>query len=190
MLTMRFAHEAREEKVGTIFVHRIGNGSSYLSKILFVPRAALAARAMHAALHFNMFWAMMSYMSFPIVLLRLAGVRVPYLLTLQDGDPFTRVFRRWFILPFRPLLSIGFRNATTISAISTYLATWAKDMGYRGKVTVIPNGADLTQFTLGIHPAFLSGGIVNLVTSSRLVQKTDSMRSSGRWCSSLKMFNL
>jgi len=64
MLTMRFAHESAEEKVGTIFVHRIGNGSSYLSKILFVPRAALAARAMHAALHFNMFWAMMSYMSF------------------------------------------------------------------------------------------------------------------------------
>lgn len=171
LLTMRFAGEAREEKIGNVFVHRVGNGSSYLSKILFVPRAALAARQMHRALHFDAFWAMMSYMLFPIVLLRFMGMRVPYLLTLQDGDPFSRIFNRWFILPFRPLLSIGFRRATAVSALSTYLAVWAKRMGYRGEVAVIPNGADLMRFTASSHPMLETAGVVNLVTASRLVHK-------------------
>ena len=171
MLTMNFGGEAKEEKIGNVVVHRLGNGGSYFSKILFVPRAARAARAMHAALHFDAFWAMMSYMLFPIVLLRFGGGQVPYVLTLQDGDPFSRIFSRWFILPFRPLLSAGFRNANAVTALSTYLAVWAKKMGYRGEVVVVPNGADLTQFISGAHPQIETGGIVNLVTSSRLVRK-------------------
>src|SRR6185369_13555900 len=108
--------------------------------------AAKAARAMHDALHFESFWAMMSYMAWPIALARMKGVRVPYLITLQDGDPFEHVFNRWYILPFRPLLSFGFRRATRISAISTYLDTWAKRLGYKRQVTIVPNGADLTKF--------------------------------------------
>ncbi len=171
MLTLNFGGEAKEERIGNVFVHRIGNSSSYLSKILFVARAARAARAMHSALHFNAFWAMMSYMLFPIALLWLLSVRVPYVLTLQEGDPFEHTFNRWFILPFRPLLSIGFKNASAVQAISTYLAKWAKRMGFKKEVAVIPNGADLTQFTIGAHPAVETGGVVNLVTSSRLVYK-------------------
>src|SRR6185369_5515913 len=146
MLTMNLGGQPKEEQLGNVTVHRLGTGGSYLSKILYVPRAAFAARAMHEALRFDAFWAMMSYMTFPIVVGRLIGVRVPYALTLQDGDPFTHIFRRWFILPFLPLLMYGFRKAAAISALSTYLAAWAKEIGYRGSVSVIPNGADLTRF--------------------------------------------
>lgn len=171
MLTLNFGGEATEEQVGNITVHRLGTSASYLSKILFVPRAARAARAMHAALRFDAFWAMMSYMVFPIVLGRFKGLKVPYVLTLQDGDPFTHIFRRWFILPFIPLLSYGFRSAAAITALSTYLARWAKQLGYRGEVRVVPNGADLTLFIESAHSELETAAVVNLVTASRLVHK-------------------
>ncbi|MHB8710664.1 MAG: hypothetical protein ACYC6X_03925, partial [Minisyncoccota bacterium] len=34
MLTLNFGGEAMQEKIGNVFVHRIGNGASYFSKIL------------------------------------------------------------------------------------------------------------------------------------------------------------
>jgi len=174
MLTLNFGEELQEEKIGNIFVHRIGNSASYLSKILFIPRAARAARALHRIYHFDAFWAMMSYMLFPIVLLRLSGVRVPYLLTLQEGDPWQHMFNRWFILPFRPLLSSGFRNASAVQAISTYLSQWAIKMGYRGEVAIIPNGVDIVYFANAQHvkhQVFDTSDTVTLVTTSRLVHK-------------------
>jgi glycosyltransferase involved in cell wall biosynthesis len=172
LLTLNFGADAREEKIGTVFVHRIGNSNSYLSKILFIPRAARAARAMHRALHFDASWAMMSYMLFPIVLLRWRGVRVPYLLILQEGDPWEHMFGRWFILPFRFLLSIGFKNASAVQAISIHLAHWARNMGYRGEVSVIPNGVDIAHFarvSQSVQHQVLD--TATLVTTSRLVHK-------------------
>lgn len=174
MLTLNFGGEPHEEKIGNVIVHRIGNSASYLSKILFIPRAARAARAMHAALHFDSFWAMMSYMVLPIALMRLRGVRVPYLLTLQDGDPFSQVFNRWFILPFRPLLSYGFRNATLVSTISTYLSGWARQLGYGGEIALVPNGANIAHFSQPVKaPDELSrkSDQIWLVSTSRLVTK-------------------
>ncbi len=171
VLTLNFGGEIREEKIGNVIVHRVGNGASYLSKILFIPRAAYAARALHVSLRFDAFWAMMSYMLFPIVFLRFVGLRVPYLLTLQEGDPWKHMFSRWFILPLRPFLSIGFRNASAVSAISTYLGQWATHMGFNGRVAVIPNGVDLNRFINLPHPPFVVADTVNLVTASRLVHK-------------------
>ena len=167
MLTRRICGEAREERIGNILVHRVSGGPSYLSKVLFVPRAALAARALHRLHRFDAFWAMMSYMLFPIVLLRWAGVRAPYLLTLQEGDPFERVFNRFRILPFRPIIRSGFRHARAVQTISTFLAAWAKRAGFERQADVIPNGVDIQKFegTVVVHD-----GVV-LVTTSRLVRK-------------------
>lgn len=115
---------------------------------------------------------MMSYMLFPIVLLQLLGIRVPYLLTLQEGDPWEHMFSRWFILPFRPLLPAGFRRAAKIQAISTYLAAWARRMGYQGETSIIPNGADIERFAVAeaTHIGKKEGEII-LVSTSRLVHK-------------------
>jgi glycosyltransferase involved in cell wall biosynthesis len=171
LITLRFGLKDAREKIGNVFVHRIGNGASYLQKILFLPRAARAARALHRMHHFDAFWAMMSYMLFPIVLLRLDGIRVPYLLSLQEGDPWEHMFGRWFILPFRSLLRNGFKNATAVQAISTYLAQWARRMGYQNEVLIIPNGVDVTRFAHVEHRALDISGEVTLVTTSRLVHK-------------------
>jgi len=171
MVTMRFsAADAREEKIGNSTVHRVGNGSSYLQKILFIPRAAAAAARWHRAQPFDAFWAMMSYMLFPIVLLRFTGLRNPYLLTLQEGDPWEHMFSRWFILPFRPLLSYGFKHASAVQTISTYLAAWARRMGYQGEASIIPNGVDVVYFGNGQHQV-LAKKEMTLVTTSRLVHK-------------------
>ena len=170
LITLRFKDEAREETIGTVTVHRVGNGSSYLGKVLFAPRAAFRAARLHRERPFDAFWAMMSYMLFPIVLLRFRGIRVPYLLTLQEGDPFAHTFNRWFIFPFRPLLSMGFREASAIQSISNYLAVWAERMGFRGSVAVISNGVDAARFAQA-HTRPLSPREVILVTTSRLVHK-------------------
>jgi len=92
---------------------------------------------------------------------------VPYVLTLQEGDPWEHMFSRWFILPFRPLLSYGFRHASTVTALSNYLAKWARHMGYTRPVEIVPNGVDIQRFS-GVSVAH--EGTV-LITTSRLVHK-------------------
>lgn len=170
LITLRFNGEPPEEKIGNVFVHRVGRGGSYLEKVLFVPRAASLARELHAQRSFDAVWAMMTYMVLPVALLRLSGARIPYLVNLQDGDPFGSVFRRWFILPLRPLLLYGLRRASVIVPISSYLGEWAAKVGYRGQVEVIPNGVDLSHFT-HTHTHARSMENLTLITTSRLVYK-------------------
>ncbi len=143
MITLLFDKSApREEKIGNIHVHRVGFGGAYLSKVLFVPLSALTARSLDKKLHFDALWSMMTYMLMPVALVRALGVRAPSILTLQDGDPYDKVFKRWFILPAVPLLNYGFRNASMVQVISKYLGTWPKKRGYSGKVELIHNGAN------------------------------------------------
>ena len=181
MVTHRFDREAaREEKIGNVTVHRVGFGGAYLSKILFVPLAALKARSLDKQLHFDALWAMMTYMLMPVVVVRMFGVRAPHVLTLQDGDPYEKVFERWFIRPVTPLLDYGFRTAAVIQVISKYLATWPVRRGYRGEVVLVKNGAnpndleqafsqmeiDKTKKELGKKE-----GDIFLVNTSRLVHQ-------------------
>ncbi|MBX4192601.1 glycosyltransferase family 4 protein [Candidatus Parcubacteria bacterium] len=147
LVTLRFGKERRTEQLGNVTVHRVGWGPSYFAKILFVPLAALKAARLNRTLKFDGFWAMMSYMTFPIALMRLFGNKTPYLLTLQDGDPFERVFERPHIKPFLPLLRYGFKNATLVQTLSTYLVDWAHTLGYEGAVEVVPNGVDAKHFS-------------------------------------------
>jgi 1,2-diacylglycerol 3-alpha-glucosyltransferase len=185
MVTLSFDPSAqREEKIGNVHVHRIGFGGVYVSKILFIPLAALKARTLHARLKFDGMWAMMTYMLFPLVLARFLGLMVPYVITLQDGDPYSKVFGRWFIKPALPILDYGFRHATVVQAISEYLAEWAPKRGYPGRVVVIPNGAsiesaqeypkaELDELRSKLN---VSDGQIILLTVARLVhQKAQDM---------------
>lgn len=143
MITLLFDRTApREELIGHVHVRRIGFGGAYLSKIFFIPFAALKARALNKQHHFDALWAMMTYMLLPVVFSRVVGVRAPHVLTLQDGDPYEKVFKRWFIRPIAPLLDYGFRTASVIQAISIYLATWPARRGYKGLIELIYNGAN------------------------------------------------
>src|SRR3989344_2308882 len=182
MVTLRFAKRyPKFEKIGNVNVHRIGGGLGYLGKILFIPLAALFARKLQKANKYNAFWAMMTYMVLPITLMRLLGNRTPYLLTLQDGDPFTHVFNRVRIMIWKPLLSYGFRHATKVQTISNFLAGWPREMGYKGEVEVVPNGVDVERFTRTYPQDNVSHetkkeigkkeGQIILISTSRLVKK-------------------
>ena len=147
LITHLFEKNApRMEKIGRVTVHRVGLGNAYLSKILFVPLAALKARVLHTKLKFSGMWAMMTYMLMPLVLARFIGVKVPYALTLQDGDSYEKVFGRWFIKPALPLIDAGFKHAKIIQVISEYLGSWPAKRGYHGQVVLIRNGANPKNF--------------------------------------------
>ena len=68
---------ARVETISAVTVHRVGFGSAYVSKILFVPLAALKARSLHKKHTFTGMWAMMTYMLMPLTLARFIGVKIP-----------------------------------------------------------------------------------------------------------------
>ena len=193
LITYRFDSALpRVERIGNVTVHRIGFGkkhisigetfniSMYLGKILYVPLAALRARQLQRTYTFTGYWAMMAYMTFPIVLLRFVGVRVPYVLTLQEGDPFEHVFKRWYIRAVSPLLLRGIRSATKVQAISSFLLAWALNAGFKREGTVIPNGVDTAHFARAFSPGEITEeknrlhkaqDDIFLVTTSRLVHK-------------------
>lgn len=162
MITLRFdSAQPKEERIGNVFVHRIGFGkrgatatetyglSFYALKILFIPLAAWKAFRLDRAHAFDGAWAMMSYMLFPIALMRLFALRIPYVLTLQEGDPFDHTYNRWYIAPLASLLRTGFRNAAVVQSISTFLAQWALRFGFTGPLEVVPNAVDVSYFA---HP--------------------------------------
>ena len=180
MITLCFDNEPSEEKIGNVHVHRTGIGSTYISKILFVLQAVSRAIELHKKHHFEGIWAMMSYMLIPVVILRMRGLSLPYALTLQEGDTYEHMFNRLRVLPFLPLLSSGFKNATIVQTISNYLSGWARRRGYKENIEVIPNGYDTWWFTeydfnLDRTKFWKNNGINDkgtiLITTSRLVHK-------------------
>lgn len=182
----------RKEKVGNVLVHRVGIGVTFNSvedthrwalyplKILFVPFAVFKALRLQKYYKYDEFWAMMTYMLFPIVLMRFLGIKVPYILSLQEGDPFEHMFGRLRILPFKWILLQGFKKADRMQTISTYLAQWGTAMGFHGKPVVIPNGVDIQVFSKEYPRRELETlkqklekkvNSVFLITTSRLVRK-------------------
>lgn len=185
LITLLFERAApREETIDHVHVHRVGFGGLYLSKIFYVPLAALKALSLHRKHRFDALWSMMTYMLFPVMLAKAIGVRVPHILTLEDGDPYEKVFGRSFIRPFAWILDRGFKTAAAVQSISQYLATWPPLRGYQGPISVIPNGASIpvTQEYPAEELAALTKkvgkkeGDIFLITVGRLVhQKAQDM---------------
>ncbi len=193
LITLRFDSTLpAESKEGNVHVHRIGYSAPSigvsqtfslrftLAKVFFIPRAAWKAWRLHQIHQFDGAWAMMSYMQFPLALLRLFGIKIPYAITIQEGDPFEHVFKRWRVRMFKPLLSYGFTHAVAISTISTFLAEWAKRLGFSGPIQVIPNAVDTDNFMRDVPQTQINDiadtlekkmGDVFLITTSRLVHK-------------------
>ena len=143
MITLRFEpHAPAIEQIGNILVHRVGSGGGRFAKVFFLFQAALKARTLHAQEKFTGLWGLMTYMSIPITFARMLGVRVPYVMTLQDGDPYDKVFNRKSIRPFVPFINWGFRRASVFQVISDHLAAWPATRGYMGPVVKIFNGAN------------------------------------------------
>ncbi len=181
----------KEEKINDVFVYRIGWGrgdsrlkaaTSFaltLSKYLFPFWASLKAARLHRSIRFDFIWSIMaSYSGFAALFFKFLHPKVPFVLTLQEGDPIDHVRERVGI--FMPLYKKIFARADIIQAISKFLAGFAEKMGYRKKPIVIPNGVDLENFSKDLsidEPVSLKKELgkrdkeVFLVTASRLVKK-------------------
>jgi glycosyltransferase involved in cell wall biosynthesis len=172
MVTVRFGNSPIYEKIGNINVHRIkASRFERLNKYLFVFSGALLASRLASRHKYDAIWSIMAfYVGFSALLFKITHPRIPFLLTLQEGDPIDYMKRKVGIL--YPFLKLVFKKSDRIQAISNYLADWAKSMGALCPVTVIPNGVDVERFINSDHKQpFDVGNSMWIITTSRLVEK-------------------
>ncbi len=161
------------EKIGPINVYRVGFGTTrYFNKIWYVPAAFIKAVRLNHQKKYDLSWAMMSYMGFPALFLKWFS-KVPYVVTLQEGDSVEHIIGRWHIRAVSFFYKRIFKNTSVVQAISQYLGDFARSMGYEGRLEVIPNGVDLRRFKIQ-ESGFKNGTEREntvLITTSRLVEK-------------------
>lgn len=145
MVTLRFDKTLPSfQKIGNINVHRV------ISPKLFFPFLAyFKALVLHRKNKYDIIWSMMAGRNgFAALFFKLTHKKVKFLLTLQEGDrlsyPKERAGFLWFVVGgfFKKI----FTKADFIQVISKYLERWARDMGYKGEMEVVPNGADIEKF--------------------------------------------
>lgn len=192
MVTLRYDSSLPEvEQIGNVLVHRIGftrenptprdlkKWPLHLNKYLYQFLAYRRAHALHLEHQYDSVWSMMAHSTaVPTALFNLSHRKVPFVLTLQEGDDLAHIER--LALPVWPLFKRAFTKASMVQAISTYLAQWAQRMGSECPVHVIPNGVDIQTFKniytdSDIQELRKKHGIekdnVLLITTSRLVHK-------------------
>jgi len=157
MVTLRFDNRLPKfERVGNINIYRIGFTTDSptmsdlvkfplkINKLLFPFLAWWKATDLHAEKQYDGIWAMMAaFAGFGAVFFKFTHPKVPYLLTLQEGDPIKQIKKKVHFV--YPLFKKIFTKADMIQVISNYLGDWAKDMGGKN-VVVVPNGVDLEEF--------------------------------------------
>ncbi|MCX6715944.1 MAG: glycosyltransferase family 4 protein [Candidatus Taylorbacteria bacterium] len=176
MITLGDGVSPTMESLGSIRLHRIFKSSGWLQKLLFPFAAFFKAQRLHAIEPYDAIWAIMaSYAGFGAFLFKKRNPKIPLVLNIQEGDNFER--RQG---PFRPLFVKIFRSADYIHAISNYLERWARDMGAKCPIVVVPNGVDFKAFSKEVLEAdkeFINNklcrkeGDVFLITTGRLVAK-------------------
>ncbi len=193
MVTLRLdSNLPRYEKIGNVHVHRIGFSKKaptdgelirfpmYLLKVCYPPLAAFKAIRLHKERSYSAVWSMMSYMGFPAVIFLWWAPKVKLLLSLQEGDTFDHVVRRFRVRLVSLLYKRIFKRADRVQVISSYLMHFARAMGYQGPVDIIPNGVDVELFSKEIsqderhvynEKVWKKEGDVLLITTSRLVKK-------------------
>ncbi|MBU1557862.1 glycosyltransferase [Patescibacteria group bacterium] len=190
MITLRFDKNLPSyEKIGNVGVYRVGFVSNSpnmsdlvkfplkLNKFLYPFLSWWKAGDLYAEKKYDAVWAMMaSFSGFGAVFFKLGHLEVPYLLTLQEGDPIPEIKKKVKLV--YPLFKKIFTKADRIQVISNYLGRWAKDMGGKN-IEVIPNAVSVEQFSQ-LYPAedlnelkkiWGSEGDEFIITTSRLVKK-------------------
>lgn len=193
LITLRLdSRLPRFEKMGNVDVYRIGPGKRapepgelvnfpmYLVKILYPIMALFKAVSLDRKVKYDGLWSMMSYMGFPAVLFKMFYRDIPYVLSLQEGDDIDRIKGRKRIRAVGFLFKKVFTSPDVVQTISSYLSDFAKAMGYKGRIEIVPNAVDISFFgerrseeeieairkKLRISPADKI-----LITTSRLVGK-------------------
>jgi glycosyltransferase involved in cell wall biosynthesis len=144
MITARLDKKlAKIEKIGQVNVYRLGFGC-FLDKYWLALYGAIFTQKLHRQKKYDAIWSIMaSYNSFAAVSFKKRNHDLPYLLTLQEGDPIEYILEKTRLVSF--WFKKIFSQADYIQAISNFLANWAKDMGSRCPIQVIPNGVSVNS---------------------------------------------
>jgi glycosyltransferase involved in cell wall biosynthesis len=192
LITLRFNSDLPAvEKIGNVTVYRIGfarPGAAVpdmvkmplkLNKPLYPLLACLKALALHRKNKYDATWAVMAaFAGFAAAGFKMFNPKVPYLLTLQEGDPIDYILGK--VRFIRPLFNRIFKTADFIQPISAYLADWARQMGYLGKIEIVPNAVDIAHFSQNFTASKLNAvndklgkknNDIFIITTSRLVKK-------------------
>jgi len=167
------------ETIGNVTVYRVFKDIGPFQKLLFPFAAYFKACALHRKQPFNATWSIMANRAgFAALFFKWTHPKIPFVLTLQEGDPLDYPMKR--AGPVGLIFKYIFRRADRITAISTFLADWAKDMGANAPIEVVPNAVDQALFRAEIAQDDIEAlkvklgkkeGDIFLVTSSRLVYK-------------------
>lgn len=172
------------EKVGNVTVHRLGNGK--LSKFFLPFTGYLKAKQLHKKQSYDLAWGIMASQASVAGALFKKFCRVPFVLTLQEGDEEEHLKRYvlgselLYNLTVLPLHRFPIKLADRITVISNYLKGRAEKAGARCPIEIIPNGVDLSLFNKAFSDNELwtiktalgkTDGEKFVITTSRLVKK-------------------
>jgi glycosyltransferase involved in cell wall biosynthesis len=163
-----------EEKIGNVVIHRISG-----PKFLYPFIAFYEGLKLHKNHKFDAVVSVMAtYAGFAGLFFKVFFPKVKFVLNLQEGDSLSIMKRKaWFVYP---LFMMIFRFADKIYALSSFLASYGRDMGHKGQIPVIPNGVDIDNFIKDVSDdekiklkksLGKTEGDVYLITTSRLVYK-------------------
>ena len=171
LVTLRFDKKLPKfERVGNVNVYRINS-----SKLLFPFMAFLKGVKLNRRRKYSVVWSIMANRAgFAALFFKLWNPKVKYMLTLQEGDTLDYPEKRMGI--FKIILAHIFRKIFTkadhIQAISNYLADWARSMGAKAPIEVVPNGASVeNRLTMSVLKPTYDVGFKTIITTSRLVHK-------------------
>jgi len=181
LVTLRYDSSfARYEKIGNVHVYRIGytqRNPSFkdlralplrFNKVLYQFWAPCIGWWLHRKIKFQTVWAMMAHSSGVPANIFSFFLKIPLILTLQEGDPTNHIEKQMRI--FGPLFTTVFKRASHIQVISQFLKEWAVKMGARKEnIEIIPNAVDGSTFTY--RNEYRQRQIKRIITTSRLVPK-------------------
>lgn len=192
MVTLRFNSLLPAfEKIGNVNVYRIGLTKAEpsitdlgkfplkINKYLFPFLGFFKASSLHRKNSYDGIWAMMANQAgFAALFFKMWFPKVRYLLTLQEGDPIPHIKRRVRLV--YPLFKRIFTRANFVQTISSYLANFARDMGYHGDLEIVPNAVNIAHFAKEYSENELyilkrklgkEHDDIFLITTSRMVRK-------------------
>lgn len=171
-------------KVGKVNVYRVGLGIVTLDKLLLPFLGAVKTFNLNKKNNYKAFWCVMAtYASGAAYLHNIfSGRKVPIILNLQEGDSEEHFGKRWFGMIDRSW-KMALKRTQHLAVLSQFLKDRAERFGYKGPVSIIPNGVDVEKFEIRDAKyeiekrkkirkewGFEEKDIV-LITSSRLVTK-------------------
>jgi len=134
------------EKRGKVSIYRLGIGVPMVDKLILAFVGHRQALKNHRSEPYSLIWAVMASYGGISALKVKRKTGLPYLLTLQEGDPLEQIEKKGRLI--FPYFKKMFSSADGLQAISQYLFDWGARMGFRGKVAeVVPNGVDLEVFS-------------------------------------------